>query len=159
MCSNSNSTYFNPAGHAIRTISRAVVVLGFDVVKSLCLSIALINALLKGGPQQARVMELMARSFHAAIQARAFAIACKNRSPEEVYVAALLSNLGEMAFWCFGGDKAQELDRVLRDGMDPAQAELKVLGFRLSRLTESLNREWSLSPLLGESFEVIATRE
>ncbi len=146
-----NSSYFNPAGHPMRTISRAVVVLGYDVVKSLCLSIALINSLLKDSPQEARVMQLMAQSFHAAMQARSLAVACRNRAPEEVYVAALLSHLGEMAFWCFGGDQAENLDAALRSGLDPAQAELKVLGFRLARLTENLNREWNLSALLSES--------
>ena len=148
-----NSSFFNPAGHSSRTITRAVVVLGFDVIKSLCLTVALINALLKDSPQQERVLVLMAQSFHAATQARSLAVACGNRAPEEVYVAALLSRLGEMAFWCFGGDKAKELDELLCTGVNPAEAELKVLGFRLSRLTRSLNQEWKLSPLLGASLD------
>ncbi len=147
-----NSNFFNPAGHPVSTVSRAVVVLGLNTVRALSVSVAIINTLMN--PPRERVMQDMARAFHAAVQARSFAQACRVRDPEEVYVAALLYHLGRMAFWCFGGETAQRLDEALQADHGPqARTEMKVLGFRLSRLTANLNREWRLSPLLGDALE------
>ena len=64
----------------------------------------------------------MARSFHAAVQAR-WAIQRKGEQQgEEVFIAALLSRVGEMAFWCFGGEQAQALEHLRAQGR--LQAEL-----------------------------------
>ncbi len=57
-----NSAYFNHAHQGINTVSRAIVVLGFDPVAQLALSVALIDALLGGGVRS-RVHQEMARSF------------------------------------------------------------------------------------------------
>jgi len=43
-----NSAYYNPRSHSINTITRAVMVLGFETVRSMCLSFTLIETLLKG---------------------------------------------------------------------------------------------------------------
>ncbi|MGD8925630.1 MAG: HDOD domain-containing protein, partial [Thioalkalispiraceae bacterium] len=56
-----NSVFFNPAGQPINTISRAIVLLGFDSVRSMALSIALLEPLLKG-VQHDHALEEMARS-------------------------------------------------------------------------------------------------
>lgn len=143
-----NSSFFNPGGRSISTITRAIVVLGFDTVRGMCLSIALVDSLLQGA-QKARVVQEMARAFHAAAQARNFALKRGDESPEEVFIAALLYHLGEMAFWCFGGDKAAELDAALRTpGRSRAEAEEAVLGFRLRQLGAALGKEWHLGPLV-----------
>ena len=91
----------------------------------------------------------MARGFHAAVQARSLGGMRRDGRSEEVFIAALLSRVGDMAFWCFGGAAAQRLDEVLNDGgQTPDEAQMSVLGFRLRQLTAGLAREWKLGPLL-----------
>lgn len=142
-----NSVAFNRSGQNISTISRATVVLGFDVVREMAFSVALIEALLKNGAKK-RVVHEMARSIHAAVQARAAAVAVNDTSPEEVFIAALLLHLGDMAFWCFGEQDAHQLDKVLLSGVPAKDAELDVLGFRLTALTLGLAKAWKLNALL-----------
>lgn len=143
-----NSAYFNPSRRSISTISRAIVVLGFELVRTMALSLSLIDALLQGGVRQ-RVEQEMARSFHAAVQARAVAVKRRDASPEEVFIAALLFRIGEMAFWCAADDAGTHLDRLLRQpDVDPDEAEQSVLGFRLRQLSACLAREWRLNPIL-----------
>ena len=110
-----NSAYFNQAQQGISTVSRAIVVLGFDPVAQLALSVALIDALL-GGSLRSRVNLEMARSFHAAVQARWVVQRRGEQQGEQVFIAALLSRVGEMAFWCFGGEHAQALERCMKQG-------------------------------------------
>ncbi len=149
-----NSYFYNPRNRAISTVSRAVVVLGFDAVRSICFSIAAVETLLQGA-QRERVLAEMARSFHAAVQARAFAIKRKDGSPEEVFIAALLFNLGELAFWCASGSGlAERLEAALqKPGVTREQAEEEVLGFKLRQLGAALGREWRLGDLLQNTLE------
>lgn len=143
-----NSTHYNPAGNAVSTVSRAVVLLGFDAVRALCLSIAMVDTLLSG-VQRDRALAELARSFHAAVQAKAFAAERGDPSPEEVFIASLLYRLGHMAFWCFSGPEAERLDEILKEtDIKEQEAERMALGFSLTELSAALNEEWRLSELL-----------
>lgn len=107
-----NSVYYNPTQEAIRTISRAIVLIGFENVRLIGLSVSLIDSLLAQGPRE-QLPELLARSFHAAVQARNIAGYLLARSQEEVFIATLLHNPGELAFWGCGGAQADELATLL----------------------------------------------
>lgn len=148
-----NSPLFNVTGRSISTVSRAVVLLGFDEVRSICLSIAVVESMLTG-MQKDLVLDQMARSFHAAVQARAFAVQRGDKAPEEVFIATLLYQLGDMAFWTFSGELGKELAAAMaRPGSDPLQVQREVLGFTLTELTTSLSREWKLGDLLQQALE------
>lgn len=148
-----NSAFFNHAHQGVSTVSRAIVVLGFDPVAQLALSVSLIDSLLSGGVRS-RIHREMARSFHAAVQAR-WAIRRRGEPQgEEVFIAALLSRVGEMAFWCFGGEQARALERCLsHDRMREEEAQQVVLGFSLCHLSAGLVREWKLGSLAAAAIE------
>ncbi len=150
-----NSAYFNASRQGVSTISRAIVVLGFDVVADMTLGLALVDALVKGG-LRTRVTEEMARCFLAASVARGLAKMRGEGRAEEVFIAALLARVGEMAFWCFGGEQAESLDAELDAVSDDAgilAAQQSVLGFPLRQLTTQLAREWRLSALLNDAID------
>lgn len=142
-----NSVYYNPSSRPINTISRGIVLLGFNVVRSMALTIAIIEPLLKGLQHDHVVLE-MARAFHAAIQARSIALARGAGDVEEVFIAALLCRLGHITFWCFPYGMAKALDTAYTQWDEAEQAEQAVLGFSLRHLTIALSEEWHLSPLL-----------
>lgn len=148
-----NSAYYNPTRQPISTISRAIVVLGFNVVVEIAIGIVLVDSLLAGGVRERAVAE-MARCFHAAVQARALLQLRKERVGEEVFIAALLMRVGEMAFWCFGGASAQRLDALLAAGkLSAEEAQQAALGFNLRQLSLGLAREWRLGSLLVDVLE------
>jgi HD-like signal output (HDOD) protein len=151
-----NSIHFNPHGGKINTVSRAIVLLGFNTVRDLCLSIAILDSFLNG-PHRERVASEMALAFHAAMQARSLAQLRRQRDPEEVFVATLLSHLGELAFLCFAGEIQPDLLARLQQartqpGNRDAQ-ERAAIGFALRDLTAQLNREWRLSGLLAVALD------
>ncbi|MBW6477048.1 MAG: HDOD domain-containing protein [Chromatiales bacterium] len=146
-----NTTYYKTRDESISTISRAVVVLGFDTVRNICLSISLVDAFVRGNARDHLTHEL-ARAIHSAVQARAIAIEQGDDSPEEIFIATLLYHIGDMAFWCFSEHQAEELDALLQQpDISPEQAQESVLGFRLRELSSKLTQEWHLSPLLNEA--------
>ncbi len=147
-----NSIIHNPGRNQINTVSRAIVVLGFEVVRNLCLSIAIIDTMVEG-ENRAQVLEEMAHAFHAAVQARSIAEKRRDKSPEEIFIAALLVNLGHMAFWCFAEKVDPQAAIQLRQALeqndpDRGKTEREVLGFTLEELSLALNHEWHLSSLL-----------
>lgn len=147
----SNMAYYNPTGKPTSTVSRAVMVLGVDTVRSICLSLSLMEALLNGNRQD-RVLADLGRSMHAAMQAKALAQTLKDPRAEEIFIAAFLRQVGSLVFWCFSQDEGVALDTVLKPGQTDALAEKAVLGFSLTQLTHALVEDWKLSPLLLEIF-------
>ena len=146
-----NSTVYNPSSTPINTVSRAIVFIGFDLVRNLSLSLAVIEALL-GEKATEDSHKLMAKSFHAAIQARSMAEQRGDDAPEEVFIAALLYHLGEIAFWCLGTEEAQKISDLIQQSSFKAEmAQKEVLGFTFNQLTVGLTQDWHLSDLLHSS--------
>ena len=143
-----NSVAYNPTGVHINTVSRAVFFIGFNKVRTISLSLAIIDALLKTKARK-HVLKIMAESLHAAVQARSFAEENNDESPEEVFISALLYNLGEMAFWCVAGEEGEQiLDLIENKNYSPEQAQQEVLGFTFNQLTAGLTQDWKLGDLL-----------
>ncbi len=107
-----NSVIFNTSGTQVTTVSRAIVMLGFDMVRQIALSVAFIDAFLRGCVRE-RAQREMARAFHAAVQVCWRAAKRHDAQPEEVFIAALLYRFGDLAFWCFAGQAGDELDEAL----------------------------------------------
>ena len=148
-----NSLHYNPGRYTITTVTRAVMVLGFDQVRALALSLILIDTLDNDANRQ-KMAEEMAQAFHAAVQAEDFARLTKVEVPEDVFVATLLSRLGNMAFWAFSGEQGSQLQNIIQQGvMTVSQAEKAVLGFTLNDLSKALSKAWSLGDLLDKSFD------
>ncbi len=153
-----NSSLFNPQNRPLDSIGSAVFILGFDAVRELSVSLALIDQVLKGR-RHTRVTQNLARAFHAAAQARSYARLQKDKCPEEVFVAALLYQVGELAFWSAEAKEADEIDQLVRSGIDAATAEQQVLGFSLRALSRALAEEWSLGALLKDALDGKLSRD
>lgn len=155
-----NSVYFNPAGVRISTVSRAVIVLGFDAVRAMGLSLTVIDTLVRGD-QHSRVRQVFRSSLHAAVEARAMAEALGDPAPEEVLIAALLYRIGELAFWSLAeDDTARDLDEALAGSAgSAAEIERETLGFALRELSRALARDWRLGDLLSGALRPGAPRD
>ncbi|HAW41018.1 MAG TPA: histidine kinase, partial [Pseudomonas sp.] len=142
-----NSSYYNPSQETIKTISRAIVMIGFENVRLISLSVTLIDSLLARAPRE-QLLELLARSFHAAVQARNISGYVLSRHEEEVFIAALLYNVGELAFWGCGGEQVEELAQLLtQPGIKADEAVQQVLGTSFRQLSLGLVRSWNLGEL------------
>lgn len=137
-----NSVIYNPGGKRIDTVSYAIMLLGFDAVRNLALSIALIDTVLQGRAHE-NALNILMLSLHAAVQAKELAHAGQLRNNEEVFIGAMLYRLGHIVFWCFPQGRANALLQA-QEEMSAAEAQRKVLGFTLDELTLTLAEEWNL---------------
>lgn len=146
----SNSFNYSPSGNKISTVSRAVMILGFEQVAALTLTLTLVDSLSEA-VQRDKLTEEMAQSFHAAVQAQELAKKSGCKSPEDIFVATLLSRLGNMAFWAFSDQEGIDvLNLIESESLSQSEAEEKVLGFKLRDLTVGLSKSWSLGELLND---------
>lgn len=109
-----NSVYYNPSQESIKTISRAIVLIGFDNVRLIGLSVSLIDGLLTRAPRE-QLQELLARSFHAAVQARNIAGYVLSKRAEEVLPPCFIT----WASWHSGAVAASRQTSWLRLWRNP----------------------------------------
>lgn len=145
-----NSVHYNYSGYPINTVSRAIVLIGFKGMRAICISSLIIDNFLKKGPRE-RLLQMMARAVHAATQARNLMALLNDNRAEEVFIAALLYHLGEMAFWASDtSPRPEETEALLNE--DPAarkEAMEAILGTSFKAITLELAKQWKL----GETLE------
>ncbi len=152
-----NSIHFNPhAGQEVTTISRAVQKLGFQGIKAISLSVMLIDSLLKRGSRE-RMLQWLGRAFHSAVQAEQLIAIRYPGQKEDVFIAALLYRLGELAFWSCRGEQMSELEDLIGGASGDEEAEKKVLGTTLLAITRQLASVWQMGPTLLEAVSGAAT--
>ena len=92
----------------------------------------------------------MSRARHAALYAQDWAVFRHDIESDEVTIAALLRDLGEMLMWCFAPRlmmtvlALQQHDRTMRS----ADTQKKIFGFRGIDLQLALVHDWHLPSLL-----------
>ena len=149
----SNSIHFNRTFSPIRTVSRAVAQLGFNNLKNITLASTLIDSFLKGKPKELLIQRL-AKSFHAAVQAKAMVPYLNGENREQVFIAALLRNIGELALLSSGYEAAEQF--VTARDLHPEKEQaisLEYLGVEIDQINKGLIKEWSLGELVRESSE------
>ena len=146
-----NGVKYNPTSNQISTVSRAVITIGFSGIRAICLSVGLIDSMLGATPRE-RLLETMAASFHAAVQAKDLAKGMGAPEKEEVFIAALLMKLGEMAFWANTGSQVEELEeRLTHPGVSMKKASHEVLGTSMKSISSRLGKIWRLGDTLQDA--------
>jgi HD-like signal output (HDOD) protein len=147
----SNSIHYNRSFSPIRTVSRAIVQLGFDNLRNITLATTLIDGFLKGKPKELLV-QCLARSFHAAVQAKALVPYLDGEHKEQVFIAALLRNIGELALLSTGREVVENFvtERDLHPEHEQSIAR-EYLGVDIKEINKGLIEEWSLGDLVREA--------
>lgn len=148
-----NSVHYNPSFAPIKTVSRAIVHLGFDNLRNITLATTLIDNFLKGKPKVLLIQSL-ARSFHAAVQAKAMVPFLDGDKKEQVFIAALLRNISELALISTGRPVVEAFIEA-RDNAPQSEHSLALeyLGVDTSLLSRHLIKDWALGELLSEACE------
>ncbi len=89
------------------------------------------------------------RSVHAARYAHDWGLDHPDSNPDELGLAALFHDCGEMALWAHAPEKMERIEDLAAKGMDRGSAALQVLGFPLPQLSSALARQWRLPTLIG----------
>jgi HD-like signal output (HDOD) protein len=142
-----NTASFGQFGGSINTVSKAVVILGFETVRNIAMSLILMD-FLQNKAQAERLREEVVRSIFIGIVAAQLAVGHAIRDAEEVMVCAMFHNLGKVLATYYFFDESQEISRLMEQGESEAQAAIKVLGISYSDLGTAVARSWNFPPRL-----------
>lgn len=126
-----NSAFYS-LGQKVSTVSMAVALLGFDLVREIAVGIALYDDFVQAGGNSEAVGELLACSFMSGFLARTLAETRYLRVlPEEAFICALMRHLGRIVICMYlpevygsikhqvdNGRSEEEAARELLDGLD-----------------------------------------
>lgn len=142
-----NSVHYNYSNFPINTVSRAIVLIGLKGMRAVCISLLLIDTLLKPDAKK-QLLRLMAQGLHAATQARDLIKMHDEEAAEEVFIAGLLFHLGEMAF--LANEKSCAENAALHEGSSKSRKEAmeNILGTTFRAISRGLAKHWKLGGTL-----------
>lgn len=147
-----NSVQFNQSGTAITTVSRAILNIGFKHIRSICLSLKVLETVLSENPSELLLASL-AKSLHGATQARNLCTQMNQIRQEEVFVGSLLGSLVELLVLASSENDAKELSNHLElDALDEDKNRFaeKILGVSFTRLAKTLMKQWRIEGLVHQ---------
>jgi len=149
-----NAAFYNQVGGgSISTISRAVVILGFDAVRSIALSLILFDNLENKAHAQ-QLKEEFVKVLYAGMLAREMAGRAQVADVEEAFIGAMLHNLGRMlAMFYFPAETSVIRQRVEDEGLSDARASTDVLGVSFESLGIGIARSWGFPDPLVQSMK------
>ena len=149
-----NVAFYNQVGGgSISTISRAVVILGFDAVRSIALSLILFDNL-ENKVHAQQLKEEFVKVLYAGMLAREMAGKAQVKDVEEAFISAMLHNLGRMlALFYFPAESAAIRQLVQAGGLSDEKASAQVLGLSFENLGMGVARNWGFPDSLVQSMK------
>lgn len=147
-----NSAYYG-FPRRITTVAQGVVILGFDVIKHLTLSVSIADIFrLKGNSPIFDRSSLWKHSVGTAVCAKLLARKASLPLLEEAFIAGLLHDVGIVIIDYYFPEKFEEiLEMMEREHIPLVKAELRVLGFTHALVGKLVAKKWNFPDLLVET--------
>lgn len=144
-----NTVYFRAGSQiAVTTVSRAILVLGFETVKTCALALLLVEKLSDSNQAQQVRRELL-RGLIASCAGREMIQHAKYQDAEEAIIVALFKNLGQILIATHDYTLYQEIRNLAEQSNSTEnQAALNLLGFDYYNLTCQVMGQWALPETL-----------
>ncbi|MBS1143482.1 MAG: serine/threonine protein kinase [Proteobacteria bacterium] len=144
-----NSAYFRQAGGgSISTVSRAVVVLGFEAVRNIAITVLLFDHL-QNKVNANQLKEDFLRANMAGVLAKDIGAAAKMRDLEQSFICSLFHSLGRLLSQYYFPEDAEEIRRVVsQKNCSEELAAKQVLGISFEEIGIAIAQLWGFPPLI-----------
>ncbi len=154
-----NSPIYGHYGGKISTISRAVVILGFEEVRNAALGLMLLDHL-KDKNQAASLKEACITSMISGSMGHGLAKKLNIKDAEEAYVCSMFHNLGKMlAIYYFPEESEIIFDLIKQKNMKEDHAAQTVLGVTFEEIGIAVGESWQLPHEIIESMHSLPPGE
>lgn len=139
-----NSSAYAHFGGEIRTISRAVVILGIEHVRSIAVGIIMFQHL-QNSSQIDALKSNACNSYLSAMLAKSLASTINSLEPEEAFIASMFHKFGMQITIYYLPEEHNEIQNLIHHkGMKESAAATRVLGLNYTKLGRSIAKEWAL---------------
>jgi serine/threonine protein kinase/HD-like signal output (HDOD) protein len=141
-----NSPFYGSHRGRVATVSRAVVIMGFEEVRQMAMGLMMFEQAPHEDMDQARhLLESSVRSMASGIVARSVAKQLGVAEEEEAFVCSMFHDLGKLLTGYYFPARAKEITRLIRTKEHTeASAAMKVLGLSYEELGQIVARRWDL---------------
>jgi HD-like signal output (HDOD) protein len=148
-----NSSFYN-FPQKIETITHAVSVVGMQQLRDLALSTCVLNVFTNIPKDIFSIESFWKHSVATGITARVIAIFRRDSSPERLYTAGILHNIGRLILY----SNYPELIKDIYSDMEEKESlsktlEVQKLGFDHAQVGGAMAKVWNLAPSLVEVIE------
>ncbi len=146
-----NSAYYG-FRYKILTVQRAVVTLGYEEIRNICLGASLMGFLHPSSfRDREQAEQLWLHSVAAAVAGSLVGQRVRDLDPDIAFTAGLLHDLGKVALWAYLPDEVESVYRLMKmQGTSYRETEL-ALDLDHAEAGKLLGRHWDLPPGLVEA--------
>lgn len=142
-----NAASYGQFGGTINTISKAVVILGFETVRNIATSLILLE-FLQNKPQATQLKEEIVKAVFSGVVAAQLSGRQGICDIEEAMVCSMFHNLGRMLAIYYFFEESQEISHLMEQGESEEEAAVKILGIPYAELGLGVVRSWNFPPRL-----------
>ncbi len=144
-----NSAYYGQYSGKVSTITQAIVLVGFNAVRSIVMGIAVYDTFSRLEKKAGFDLTMFwTRSLGCGVVAKKLAHRSGHKSSEEAFIAGFLHDIGQpVTCMIFAGD-VPKIGRLLLRTDDPVRRERDKLGIDHQEVGVWLGKKWNLPPIL-----------
>jgi len=138
-----NTVSFRQFGGNINTISKAVVILGFDTIRNVAMTLILLE-FLQNKSQAVELKDEVISAFFSGILAAELSSDGLPGEAEEAMICAMFYNLGRLLATFYFYEESRQITCLMEDQkISEEQAAIKVLGITYNQLGEGVANSWN----------------
>jgi serine/threonine protein kinase len=149
-----NSSTYGQFGGSISTISRAVMILGFNAVRDLAVTLILFEHL-QNKALASQLKEDVISAYFTGIMAHSIATRCGVADSEEGFICGVFHHLGKLLATYYFYDESAEIAKRIQQGEPEDRASRAVLGISHEELGVGVARSWNLPDKIVASMQHI----
>ncbi|MGA1868640.1 MAG: HDOD domain-containing protein [bacterium] len=140
-----NSAYYGQRGQ-VSSIIKATVLLGFELVKNLSITISVINAFNDNIENcYFNLKKFWTHSIGVGVASQLIAKECEKKEMEMLFTLGIIHDLGKLIFISLSPEEYKKaLDLVQEEGISIRQAEEKIFGIDHTIVGSWVSRKWNL---------------
>lgn len=144
-----NSAFYGQYSGKVSTITQAIVLMGFDAVRSTVMGIAVYDCFAKLEKQaEFDLTSFWTKSLGCGVVAKNMAIRLRFKSSEEAFIAGFMHDIGQPVMCVIFADDIPKIGRLVSRTDDPVRHEREKLGIDHQEVGEWLGKKWNLPLVL-----------
>lgn len=153
-----NSATYGQYGGRIHTVSKAILILGFDAVRHAAMSLMLLE--FSNGKTQAKVMQdEIVTAYFAGVVSKSLCEQLGVEHKEEAIICTMFQHLGKLLAMFYLYDDSLKIRELIQTGMKEDLAALQVLGVSYEELGIAMAKKWNFPERLVHGMRPVMMRD